>query len=92
MPAPDAGANAPALIVGNFDVAYDYVRQYSSRCALIARALFGRNLMFLSKSVTDLMSVYDDVRRALSGKNSTFFPESVGDPEPGFPLRAFAHS
>ncbi len=61
LPAPDAGANAPALIVGNFDVAYDYVRQYSSRCALVARALFGRNLMFLSKSVTDLMSVYDDV-------------------------------
>ena len=30
LPAPDAGANAPVLIVGNFDVAYDYVRQYSS--------------------------------------------------------------
>ncbi len=57
------------------------MRQYSSHCALFARALYGKNLTFFSESVTDLMSVYDDVRGAL-----------FGDPEPGFPLRAFAHS
>ena len=31
VPAPDAGANAPALIVGNFDVAYDDVRTRKTR-------------------------------------------------------------
>jgi len=61
LPALFACAFAQVLIVANLKFAYDYVRQYSSHCALFARALFGKNLMFFSESVSDLMSDYDDV-------------------------------
>ena len=46
-----AGAVAPALIVGNFDVAL----------RLCARVLFGMSLTLISESASDLMSDCDDV-------------------------------